>query len=254
MFLVPSVVVAAFLVTSPAPGPQASPDFVSQRTHKEALDHYHAGLEKMRAETFEEAAREFRTAVRLDPLFVMAYYNLGQARMSLHHYPDAVQAFLDCREAHHKVAALQQTNQALADQRRDQEIQDLEDSIRLFQSGRVKTTDQHMVLRFEGRLQQLRTERRRGVTSMETPAEFSLALGSAYFRSGKPADAEREYREAIKVNSKLGEAHNNLAVICFLTGRLDEAEKEMKAAEKSGFSVNPRFKADLKKAEKAARR
>jgi Flp pilus assembly protein TadD len=256
MFVASTLAVAALLVTSPPAGPQASPDVVSQRTHKEALDHYRAGLEKMRAETFEEAEREFRTAVRLDPLFVMAYYNLGQARMSLHHYPDAVQAFLDCREAHHKLAALQQTNQALADQRRDQEIQELQDSIRLFRSGNVHTAGdpEHMVMKLESRLQQLRSEKRRGVTSMETPAEFSLALGSAYFRSGKPADAEREYREAIKVNSKLGEAHNNLAVICFLTGRLSEAEKEMKAAEKSGFTVNPRFKDDLKKAEKAAKR
>jgi Flp pilus assembly protein TadD len=67
-------------------------------------------------------------------------------------------------------------------------------------------------------------------------------------------DAEREYREAIKANSRLGEAHNNLAVICLLTGRLDEAEKEMKAAEKSGFVVSPRLKDDLKEAQKATGR
>jgi Flp pilus assembly protein TadD len=256
MFLVPSLALAALLVTSPPPGSQAGPNVVSEQTHREALEHYRAGLEKMRAESFDEAEREFQTAVKLDPLFVMAYYNLGQTRMSLHRYPEAVQAFLDCRAARHKVAALAQTNQALADQRRDQEIQELQDSIRLFRSGNVHTggDPEHMAMKLESRLQQLQSEKRRGVTSMETPAELSLALGSAYFRSGKPDDAEREYREAIKVNSKLGEAHNNLAVICFLTGRLDEAEKEMKAAEKSGFAVNPRFKDDLKKAQKAAKR
>jgi tetratricopeptide (TPR) repeat protein len=255
MFLFPSLAVAAFLAASPLPGPQANPGVVSEQTHKEALEHYRAGLEKMRVESFPEAERDFEAAVKLDPLFVMAWYNLGQTRMSLHRYPDAVQAFLDCREAHHKLAALQQTNQALADQQRDQEIQELQDSIRLFRSGNVHTSGdpEHMAMKLESRLQQLQSEKRRGTTSMETPAEFSLALGSAYFRAGKPADAEREYREAIKVNSKMGEAHNNLAVICFLTGRLDEAEKEMKAAEKSGFSVNPRFKDDLKKAEKAAK-
>ena len=30
-------------------------------------------------------------------------------------------------------------------------------------------------------------------------------------------DAEREYREALRVESNLGEAHNNLAVVCMLT-------------------------------------
>ncbi len=53
------------------------------------------------------------------------------------------------------------------------------------------------------------------------------------------ADAEREYRAASKVEPKLGEAHNNLAVVLVLTGRLDDAEREMKAAEKAGFRVSP---------------
>jgi hypothetical protein len=46
----------------------------------------------------------------------------------------------------------------------------------------------------------------------------------------------------------MGEAHNNLAVVCMLTGKLDEAQIEMKAAEASGFRVNPRFKEDLERA------
>ena len=33
-----------------------------------------------------------------------------------------------------------------------------------------------------------------------------------------------------------------------LTGRYGEAEQEIKAAEKSGFKVNPQLKEDLKKA------
>ena len=44
------------------------------------------------------------------------------------------------------------------------------------------------------------------------------------------------------------EAHNNLAVVLMLTGRLEEAEREMKTAEKAGFRVSPQFKEDLKKA------
>jgi Flp pilus assembly protein TadD len=66
-------------------------------------------------------------------------------------------------------------------------------------------------------------------------------------------DAEREYREATKVEPKLGEAHNNLAVVLMLTGRLEEAEREMKAAEKAGFRVNPQFKDDLKQRAKNPR-
>jgi superkiller protein 3 len=202
----------------------------------------------MRDESWEEAVTEFRAAIRFDPMMVMAHYGLGQCRMALKEYPEAVKAFLACREAHHTLAGMQHANRELSDQRRDDEIRDLRDSIRLFQSGGAKSASpQNMVLKLESRLQQLENERRKGVTPDQTPAEFSLALGSAYFRSGKLEDAEREYREAIKVNPKMGEAHNNLAVVFMLTGLFEEAEVEVKAAEKAGFPVNPRFKDDLKK-------
>ena len=78
-------------------------------------------------------------------------------------------------------------------------------------------------------------------------AEFSLALGSAYFRNGSVADAQREYEAAVKVRPKFGEAHNNLAVVYMLQGKLDAAEQHLKQAEKAGFPVNPRLKEDLTK-------
>ena len=56
------------------------------------------------------------------------------------------------------------------------------------------------------------------------------------------------YLAAIKADPKLGEAHNNLAVVYMLTQRYAEANAEVKAAEKSGFRVNPQLKDDLKKA------
>lgn len=232
---------------------QSLQDVVSPQNRAQAAEHYRAGLANMRVEAWPEAEQEFRSAVRLDPLFVMAHYGLGQARMALKHYPDAAEAFLGCREAHLRLAALQHTDRALADQRREDEIRELEESLRLFQSGAVKASNvRSMTLKLENRLQQLQTDRRRGTQMIETPAEFSLALGSAYFRSGKLPEAERAYRDAIKVNARMGEAHNNLAVVYLMTDRVVEAESAMKAAEKSGYAVNPRFKDDLTQAKTAA--
>jgi tetratricopeptide (TPR) repeat protein len=225
-------------------------DVAARQAREEAREHFRLGVEKLAEESWDEAEREFSAAVELDPLLAMAYYGLGQARMSGRRYPEAIQAFSDCRETHKKLIGLQQSNSSLADQRREEEIRELKESIRLVQSGTVKTASaQNTVLNLESRLRQLENERSRGgAATLEVPAEVSLALGSAYFRSGDLEGAEREYREAIRVNSKLGEAHNNLAVVCMLTGKLDEAQIETKAAEASGFRVNPRFKEDLERA------
>ena len=67
------------------------------------------------------------------------------------------------------------------------------------------------------------------------PAFVSVALGSAYFRSERSGDAEREYKAALDADPKAGEAHNNLAVVYMLTGRFEDATKEAALAEKSGF-------------------
>ena len=72
-----------------------------------------------------------------------------------------------------------------------------------------------------------------------------MALGSAYFRLNQLPDAEREYKAAIDVDPGFGEAHSNLAVVYFVTGRVAEAAGSLKAAEKAGFKVNPRLKEDV---------
>jgi Flp pilus assembly protein TadD len=204
----------------------------------------------MRQETFEEAASEFRAATHLDPLFVLAHYSLGQALMALKRYPDAVSAFLDCRTAVEQFGALRQRDRAAAERRITDEVRELKDHITAIQSGRIKTASGNAtILSLEERIRVLEDARLRGAEDRGlVPAEFSLALGSAYFRNGQVREAEREYKAAIAVNPKLGAAHNNLAAIYLMAGRLDEAEQAVKRAEKSGFKVDPRLKQDIQQA------
>jgi Flp pilus assembly protein TadD len=102
-----------------------------------------------------------------------------------------------------------------------------------------------MVARLEHRVSDLERTKQRGQGAYETPAEVSLALGSAYFRSGEIMSAEREWKAAVAVNSRLGEAHNNLAALYAMTGRKEEAQESVKQAERSGYQVNPRLKSDI---------
>ena len=73
-----------------------------------------------------------------------------------------------------------------------------------------------------------------------------LDLGSAYFRTEQWADAEREYKAALAVQPKSGAVLNNLAVLYLQTGRYQEADDAVKAAEKAGFKVHPQLKQDIK--------
>ena len=74
---------------------QSTTGAVSQENRKDAVKHYQAGMERMQAESFAEAAEEFETAIKLDRLLVLAHYQLGEARMALKEYPQAVEALED---------------------------------------------------------------------------------------------------------------------------------------------------------------
>lgn len=227
---------------------QAQP--VDELTRLQALDHYRAGEELMQAELWEKAEVEFKAAIVLDPLFTLAHYSLGQTYMAMKRPAAAVQAYLACQEAFGKLSALGQRERAQMENRREDEIRELRDAIAAIQGGRAKVeAAAAAILRYEERIRMLEQGRMRSAGNvLHIPAELSLALGSAYFRLDRLADAEREYLAAVAAEPKLGAAHNNLAVVYMLTGRYELAEASVKQAERNGFRVNPQFKDDLKAA------
>ena len=131
----------------------------------------------------------------------------------------------------------------------DDEIRALEDEKILQVSGRVTSSLSGGPIDLDRRISDLKSRRFHDAKHVAgTPAWISIALGSAYFRGGSNPDAEREYLEVLKADPKLGEAHNNLAVVYLLTGREPQAEAEINAAEQAGFKVNPQLKEDVKRA------
>ncbi len=228
-------------------GGRAFAQAVDDISHTNALVHYRLGEDLMHSEQFEKAAGEFQSAVKLDPLLTIAHYELGQSYMALRRYVEAIRAYVGCRTAFETLAAMVARNDFTADQRRDDEIRELRDTIGAVSSGRLKiaTGREVMIASLEHRMQDLERMKQRSSGTFETPAELSLALGSAYFRSGDLTSAEREWKAAVAVNARLGEAHNNLAALYAMTGRKAQAQASVKQAEKSGYQVNPRLKSDI---------
>jgi tetratricopeptide (TPR) repeat protein len=234
----------------------ASAQLVDDVSHVNALTHYRLGEELFHDEQFAKAADQFQIAIKFDPLLTIAHYELGQSYMALRQYQEAIRAYVACRSAFETMASMVARNDFLADQRRDDEIRELQQSIGDIRSGRIRivTGRETMIARLEHRISELERTKQRNNITVETPPELALALGSAYFRSGDLVSAEREWKAAVAANSRLGEAHNNLAALYAMTGRKQEADEAVKQAEKSGFQVNPRLKSDIQAMPKAVSR
>ena len=215
---------------------------------RQALERYRAGQELLVAERYEQAAAEFTTAIELDPLLAIAHYGLGQSYMGLKRYTSAIQAFTGAKDAYGRIMLLRQNDRLAADRRFDEEARELRESLARVRSGQIKGASPSLEQQLENRLDEVETLRRdRSGDRLQVPAEVSLALGSAYYRNNQPQDAEREWLGAVAVNSRLGEAHNNLAVLYLMTGRKQQAQDAVKAAERARFRVHPQLKIDISK-------
>jgi tetratricopeptide (TPR) repeat protein len=212
-------------------------------SRREALDHYRRGRDLLAMERFEAAAEAFTRSIQKDGLLTVAHYQLGQAYMGLQRFPSAIRAYQGSIDAMRTLHGLEQTNRFDVEKRRDEEIRELRVEI-----NQVLNIDPVKRVRLEQRMHDLENQRTTINGPFRAPAEVLLALGSAHFRNGDRDAAELEWKAAISANPKLGEAHNNLAVILMQSQRYDEAEAEIIAAEKAGFRVNPQFKTDLRNA------
>ena len=213
-----------------------------------AVQHMRAGQQLLQIERWEEAEKEFKTAIELDSLLELAHYGLGQSYMGQKRYAESVQAYRRCREVFHNNESARMANDMDAQRRLDDQIRSLRDLRYSLETGRLRTQNLQATLnRIDTEVAQLEGQRHRDHnTAPQTPPYISTALGSALFRTGAFADAEHEWRNAVAVDPTIGEVHNNLAVVLMLTGRYDDAEREVKLAEKNGFKVREGLKQDLK--------
>jgi tetratricopeptide (TPR) repeat protein len=220
---------------------------------KRANEHYRHGWESMRKEAWDEAVKSFESAIEIDPHFALAYYSLGRAHMARRDFPKAITAYTACRDLYLRAGGERFANQFDAKRRIEDRILEYQTTISQMQQDLGKGLSQSQSLYLRELQQTLRTLQDARDRSDTAPIDTSvpyfvpMALGSAYFRSGQFADAEREYKAAIDSNPASGETHSNLAVLYLMTDRVQQAEAEVTLAEKSGYKVNPGLKDDIKK-------
>ena len=218
----------------------------SVQNQREAYQHYQRGQEFLTGEQWDRAVDSFRSATKLDPDFTDAYYGLGKAYMGLQRYTSAVQAYEDCIDAARRIYSNRERDRAGTDQQITDQIRALREAIQTIRRQRTGNIE-NQVLQVEARIRELERSKSSVSGPFEPPAEVLLSLGSAHFRNGNAESAEQRWEEAVKVNSKLGEAWNNLAVIYLRSGRKAYAETAVRNAERNGFKVHPRLKDDIRK-------
>ena len=218
---------------------------------------YDAGLRHLQQEEFDAAVKSFQEAIELDGTFDMAYYMLGRTHMVTKRYAAAVIALERCRELHLAESSTQLLNKQEIQSIRRRRLNELSERETELQAA-ISAGGRRDIDRLRAELSMIQERKRqledadRQLTSEQAvPSYVSLALGSAYFRSGKLPEAEKAYAATVAADPKVGEAYSNLAVVYMETARYDDAERAIRDAEKTGFKVAPALKDEIKKRRKA---
>lgn len=244
------------LLQAPAPRPSLTPDL------QRAQQHDKTGWTRVDVKDFEGAAAEFEAALQIHPSYADALHGLGKARMGLKQYEAAVRALERCRDSYAHAGTEDAEHRLLANRARETQLTNLRRILADLEGPSAIGTataagrggppaGNTEVQEVKQQIRALQGERDPGPVTGEpapVPSFVSLALGSAYFRIERLPDAEREFRAAIAVDPKFGEAHSNLALVCLLTGRAAEAQDHVRVAEEAKFEVNPELKRQIRAA------
>jgi tetratricopeptide (TPR) repeat protein len=226
------------------------PDFRMQVPSQQAVEaqkKLKEAQKKLAEDEFVEAARGFEAVLALDPSLMMAYHGLGTARMAMKEYPAAVTAFENAKGAFLARAEEYAKRAQDSETTRQTRIRTLEEKLRNNPevTGSANRQDSLARQEWQAELAGLQAASRSGSGVVGPPPGLLLSLGSAYFRTGRIADAEREYRAAIAAQPKLGEARVNLAVVLLMTGKPAEAKEQIAEAKKAGAKVPPGLEKDI---------
>ena len=244
------VLAVAVILQAPAPRTPLSPDL------KRAQQHDARGWTKVDAKDYTGAVREFEAALQIYADYADALHGLGKAKMALKDFEGAARALERARDSYSRSGTQDAEYRLLSNRAKDDQLRLLRQRLADLESASGATSGASALgttelLNLKQQIRDLQGDRDAGPltgTPSPVPPFISLALGSAYFRLDRLADAERQFRAAIAVDPKFGEAHSNLALVCLLTGRAQDAQTHVRIAEEGKFKVNPELKRQIREA------
>ena len=197
----------------------------------------------------EDAVAEYREALRINPDYAVAHYNLGILLGDMGRKEDAETEYRDALKINPDYADAHINLGYLLDDtgRKEDAEAEYREALRINPDSAEAHNNLGLLLYDMGRKEDAEAEYRETLRINPDYAVAHYNLGILLYDMGRKEDAEAEYREALRINPDLAETHGNLGILYSKTGKKEEAKKELEIAKRL-FDEQGR-EADVKKAE-----
>jgi tetratricopeptide (TPR) repeat protein len=194
-------------------------------TENSALAHNNLGIALGRKGQLDEAIRQCREAIRLQPEYVEAHNNLGitldekgQVGEAISQYREALRLKPDYVDACYNLATA-----LLLSGQLDEAIRQFQEVLRL-NPGYAEAQDYlQQALGRKDQLDQTIRQAHQALRLNPNDAETHYNLGNALAEKGQADEAINQYREAVRLKPDYAKARNNLGIALAGKGQLDEA-------------------------------
>ena len=226
-----------------------------QSASPEALQHMKAGLEADKQRHFAVAIAEFRKVTELEPSEPAGFVNLGQVHMEDHDFGSAIPplkralelspdlipahrllgyALLSQGYASEAVPHMEKAHEQAALGIAQIETGQFSQAVVNLEGALARQPQDPDLLYYLGRAAGLRSKQSIDTMLSAYPdsARAHQALGENYFVLRQMPQAEKEFREALKVQPNLPEVHLELGLVYAGASQWDKAEEEFRAQSK----------------------
>jgi tetratricopeptide (TPR) repeat protein len=225
---------------------------------KRATPFYLEGAKQFAKGNLDKAEKKLLEALAIMPEHADVYYLMAQIQLRRKEFSKALASISTAEKNYAYIGKFQTfTHQQYLDRLRQQR-QDLDEQRQRIQDAMSRlpplSSAEPASLQERGRAESAIQAITRTIQTIDTrlnspipptfeiPADYYFTHGNVLFQSGKRADAEAQYREAIRIDPTHGNAYNNLALVSFSLGKYQEALDCLVRAEASGVKINPDFK------------
>jgi len=239
--------IAAVLVIAACSASLVNGGNISPSAIARASGHVQKAERVLRKGDLERAGALYRKALKVVDSLPEAHIGLGNIAMRESRYQAALGSYQHARGSYAKIHG------ALDDYRNAQwanaqrTMQEIRDKILMLQNPATSRGDaRYQISKLENELQRLESSQPpvRGAVS-GPPAAIFFYIGNANFRLNRLDEAIEAWETCVEGEPNFAVVFNNLALAYWKKGELGRARNSLLHAETLGFTVDPRFKADL---------
>jgi tetratricopeptide (TPR) repeat protein len=193
---------------------------------------YQYGILEAQKGRLEEASVKLQKAIAINPDIPEGYFNLANLLLHMGKAQEAEAALAKALSIDpYDAAAYDLTGQVMARKRRTAEaLYNFEKAVRLRPGYSPYLYDHALALVQSERYDEAKTQVEAAIKATPNYAEAHEVLGALYLREKQPAQALREYRQAVAIRPELSRVQLNLGLLLFSQGDRTGAIEHLRKA------------------------